>query len=120
MRPDPAPDLSIVPNADPGDRARPYTSPAHRLLCIASVTNAAFSQAPRMHPAAALHESVVLFTGFPSWRGLRARRDELGLTLRPDEDERLAELERVFGRPVSTLALGEIEGLFLSRLHERH
>ena len=59
-------------------------------------------------------EMVLLLTGFLSYRALRGRRDDLGLMLRPDEAERLAELEAVFGVDSDVS-----QPILLPRLHER-
>ena len=62
-----------------------------------------------------LREMVLLLTGFLSYRALRGRRDVLGLVLHPEEAERLAELEAVFGDDAD-----EAQPILLPRLHERY
>lgn len=42
-------------------------------------------------------DTVLYFTALLSHRALRGRVDQLNLPLKPDEERRLAELERVFG-----------------------
>src|SRR5205814_4935799 len=70
---------------------------------------------PMIADDAATREMVLLLTGYLSYRALRARRDDLGMTLRPDEAARLAELENVFG----DAADGSDRALYLPQLHER-